>query len=124
MPRQPAVDTWFDRYDNPMRPVVQRVREIVLASDERIDECIKWQAPTFTYRGNLASFYPKSRQHASLMFHEGARIPGHHPRLEGTGDVSRVLKVASVEDADAARVDIEAIVRAWCEWRETRDTAT
>jgi hypothetical protein len=118
LPYQPEVDAWFDRYDNPMKPVVQRIREIVLASDARIDECIKWQAPTFTYRGNLASFYPKSRQHASLMFHEGARIPGTHPRLEGSGDVSRVLKVADLDAAEAARPDIEAIVRAWCVWRD------
>jgi len=41
-----------------------------------VEECVKWQAPTFTYRSNLASFYPKSKQHASLMFHLGARIPG------------------------------------------------
>lgn len=56
-----------------MKPVVQRVRELVLAADPRIDECIKWQAPTFTYLGNLASFFPKSKQHASLMFHLGAQ---------------------------------------------------
>jgi hypothetical protein len=54
-------------------------------ADARIDECIKWQAPTFTYRGNLASFFPKSKRHASLMFHVGAKIPGTHPRLEGWG---------------------------------------
>jgi len=89
MGRQAAVDEWFDAYENPMKPVVQRVREIVLAADDRIDECIKWKAPTFTYRGNLASFYPKSKQHASLMFHQGAKIPGDHPRLEGTGDTSQ-----------------------------------
>jgi hypothetical protein len=116
----PDVDAWFERYDNPMRPVVQRLRELVLAADPRIEETIKWQAPTFIYRGNLASFYPKSKAHASLMFHEGARIPGDHPRLEGTGDTSRVLKVASIDEAEAARPDIEAIVRAWCEWRDSR----
>jgi len=82
-------------------------------------ECIKWKAPTFTYRGNLASFYPKSKQHASLMFHQGAKIPGDHPRLEGTGDTSRVLKLGSVEEADAAAPDIERLVRAWCDWRES-----
>jgi hypothetical protein len=118
MPRQPEVDAWFERYENPMRPVVQRVREIVLGADARIDECIKWQAPTFTYRGNLASFYPKSKGHASLMFHQGALIPGEHPRLEGSGDTSRVLKVATVEEAEAARPDLEALVRAWIAWRD------
>ena len=118
MPTRPEVDAWFERYDNPMKPVVQRVREIVLAADPRIDETIKWQAPTFTYRGNLASFYPKSKQHASLMFHLGAKIPGSHPRLEGTGDTSRVLKVGSLEEAEAARTDLEALVRDWCAWRD------
>ncbi len=118
MPRQPAVDAWFERYDNPMKDVVQRVREIVLDADPRVDECIKWQAPTFTYKGNIASFYPKSRQHASLMFHLGARIPGTYPRLEGSGDTSRVMKVADLDEAEAARPELESIVRAWCDWRD------
>jgi len=118
MPRRPEVDAWFERYDNPMKPVVQRVREIVLDADPRVDEVIKWQAPTFTYRGNIASFYPKSRQHASLMFHLGAKIPGDFPSLEGTGDTSRVFKVADLAEADAARSELESIVRAWCDWRD------
>jgi uncharacterized protein YdhG (YjbR/CyaY superfamily) len=68
------VDAWFDRYDNPMKPVVQEVRRVILAADARMEETIKWQAPTFMYNGNLASFFPKSKQHASLMFHAGAQI--------------------------------------------------
>jgi uncharacterized protein YdhG (YjbR/CyaY superfamily) len=118
MGRRPEVDAWFDAYDNPMKPVVQRVREVVLASDSRVDECIKWKAPTFTYRGNLASFYPRSKKHASLMFHQGAQIPGEHPRLQGTGDTSRVMKLGSVAEVDAAAADIERIVKAWCAGRE------
>jgi uncharacterized protein YdhG (YjbR/CyaY superfamily) len=116
--RSKAVDTWFRTYDNPMKDVVLRMREIILAADPRIDECIKWQAPTFTYEGNLASFFPKSKQHASLMFHVGAKIPGRFARLEGAGDTSRVMKIASVADADAAKPELELIVRAWCDWRD------
>lgn len=117
MPQSPEVDAWFEKYANPMKPVVQRVRQIVLAADPRIGECIKWQAPTFTFQGNLASFFPKSKQHASLMFHTGAHIPGDHPRLTGGGDTSRVLKIASLAEADEAAAEIAAIVRAWCDWK-------
>jgi uncharacterized protein YdhG (YjbR/CyaY superfamily) len=117
MPRSKDVDAWFARYDNPMKSVVQRMREIILAADPRIGECIKWQAPTFTFEGNLASFYPKSKQHASLMFHQGAHIPGDHPRLTGTGGTSRVMKIGSVAEANAARRDLEKIVKAWCALR-------
>jgi hypothetical protein len=56
MGRSQVVDAWFERYHNPMKDVVQRVRDIVLQADARIDECIKCQSPTFIYRGNLANF--------------------------------------------------------------------
>ena len=124
MPKSKEVDAWFARYENPMKPVVQRVRALVLGSDKRMAECIKWQAPTFTYLGNLASFFPKSKQHAALMFHEGARIPGKHPRLVGGGGTSRMMKIASVAEANAAKKDIEAIVKAWCTWREASGKAS
>jgi hypothetical protein len=124
VPRQRDVEQWFARYDNPMKEVVMRVREIVLGADARIDECIKWQAPTFLFEGNLASFFPKSKQHASLMFHQGAKIPGRFPRLEGSGELGRVMKIGTVAEADAARAELEAIVRAWCEWRTSGTAAT
>jgi hypothetical protein len=120
--RSAEVDAWFERYQNPMKPVVERIRAIVLAADGRIEECIKWQAPTFSYRGNLASFFPRSKQHASLMFHTGAQIPGDHPRLEGGGDVSRVMKLGTVAEANAAKREIERVVRAWCDWRDAVDS--
>lgn len=107
------VDTWFEAYENPMKPVVQAVREVVLASDERVDECIKWKAPTFTYKGNIASFYPKSKKHASLMFHQGAKIPGAFPHLEGDGDTSRHMKFTDLDDVVAKTEELQAIVRAW-----------
>jgi hypothetical protein len=118
MAKSKEVDAWLSRYENPMKPVVQRIRAIILAADSRMGECIKWQAPTFTYQGNLASFFPKSKQHASLMFHTGAHIPGVHPRLEGGGGTGRMLKLASVADANAAKRDIETLVKAWCDWRD------
>jgi hypothetical protein len=112
------VDAWFERYENPNKEVVQRIRAIVLATDPRIEEFIKWETPTFTYRGDLASFYPRSRRHATLMFYEGARIPGPHPRLQGTDGATRVIKIASVADANSAGPDIQRIVKAWCAWRD------
>lgn len=117
MPKRAEVNAWFRRYDNPMKDVVMAIRDVVLGADKRMDECIKWQAPTFTFEGNLASFFPKSKKHASLMFHTGAQIPGKHPRLEGTGKTSRMLKLGSVEEVEAAKADIEAIIAAWIEWK-------
>ena len=92
--KSPEVDAWLDAYDNPMKPVVAAIREVILATDPRITEAIKWQAPTFIYKGNIASFFPKAKKHASLMFHKGASIPGQFPNLTGEGKEARSFKVA------------------------------
>ncbi|MCZ7685171.1 MAG: DUF1801 domain-containing protein [Sandaracinaceae bacterium] len=123
VPRRAEVDAWFRELDRPLAPVMQRVREALLAADPRVDECIKWKTPTFTYEGNIASFNPRSKQHVSLLFHTGAHIPGTHPRLEGGGDTARYMKIADLADADAARSDLKAIVRDWIESKSTPATA-
>ena len=111
----PDVDSWFDSYDNPQKDLVQAVREVVLDADPRVSEAIKWRAPTFMFQGNLASFYPKTRTHASLMFHTGASLPDPHGLLDGEGDTSRVARFESLDDLDAKTPALVGLVRAWVE---------
>jgi hypothetical protein len=116
MPTNPEVDVWFEEYEHPARDAMLRVREIIL-SNERMTETIKWKSPTFVYKGNMASFNPRTKAHVSLMFHTGASIPGDHPRLEGGGDTARYMKFADLDDVESARADLEAVVEAWCRSR-------
>lgn len=116
--RNPAVDAWLDAYDNPMRDAVRRARELFLAADPRIAESIKWQTPTFGYKGNLASFQPRSKRFVSILFHQGASVPGEHPRLEGDGEVVRMMRLTDLADVEAAADDIRNVVSAWCDWRD------
>ena len=106
------VDAWLAKYDNPQKELVLAVRKVILGADKRIGETIKWQAPTFFYKGNLASFYPKSKAHVSLLFHTGAQIPGDFPSLEGGGQVSRIMKFLSAGDLKAKTAELKRIVRA------------
>lgn len=112
------VDAWMVKYDNPQKPLVQAVREAILAADPRIGETIKWQAPTFVYKGNLASFFPKAKAHASLMFHSGATIPGDFPSLEGQGDQARTMKFHDAADLDRKTPELQRLVKAWCDGRD------
>jgi hypothetical protein len=111
--RNPAVDAWFETYDNPQSDLVQQVRTAILDASPDVTEAVKWQAPTFVCRGNIASFYPKSRSHVSLMFHQGASLPDPTGLLEGTGDVSRVAKFLDSEDLAAKHDALQDLVRAW-----------
>ena len=111
------VDTWFTTYDNPQKALVQATREVCLTADSRIGECIKWQAPTFTYKGNIASFFPRAKAHVSLMFHTGGKIPGSFPGLEGDGE-GRAFKIRDAGDLAARTGELQAILRAWCDWKD------
>ena len=116
--RNPGVDAWLASYENPMKPLVERVREIMLDADDRIGETIKWSTPTFVYKGNLASFQPRARQFVSILFHTGASIPGEHPLLEGGGETARYARLTDAEEVEARRPELAAIVRAWCDSRD------
>jgi hypothetical protein len=110
----PDVDAWFADFQHPLKDAMLRVREIIL-EEPRMEESIKWKTPTFDYRGNLASFNPRSKAHVSLLFHTGASIPGEHPRLEGGGDTARYMRLADLTEVEAAADDLRRVVAAWCD---------
>ena len=110
MGKSAEVDAWFADFNHPLQDAMLRVREIILDADARIDETIKWQSPTFTFQGNIASFNPRSKSHVSLMFHTGAHIPGDHPRLEGGGGTARYMRIADLRDAEASKGALQAVV--------------
>ena len=116
MNTSPEVDAWFADYEHPAKDAMERVRELIL-TDDRMVETIKWKSPTFMYEGNMASFNPRTKAHVSLMFHTGASIPGHHPRLEGGGETARYMKFADLAEVDEAADELSAVVAAWCDSR-------
>ena len=115
MRKSPEIDVWFASYENPQK---EAMRDITLSADLRMEECIKWKTPTFTYKGNLASFNPKAKAHVSLMFHTGAQIPGVHPTLLGGGNTARYVQFVTSTDVQENGRALEAVVRAWCDSRD------
>jgi hypothetical protein len=116
MNRNPDVDRWFEEADHPLDALMRGTRDVILGADDRVTESIKWKTPTFSYKGNIASFNP-SKRFVSLLFHRGAEIPGDHPRLEGDGRLARTMRFADLDDLEAGRAELEAVIRAWCDWR-------
>ena len=116
--RDSVVDAWFEKYDNPQKDLVQSVRQVILDTDPQVTETIKWQAPTFLYRGNIASFYPKTKTHVSLMFHTGASLPDPYGVLEGDGATSRVLRILNHDDLTAKTAAIRGLVTSWIQLKD------
>lgn len=111
------VDIWFETYVNPHKELVMEIRKYILSLDNKISECIKWQTPTFTFNGNIASFNPRSKKHVSLMFHTGAKIPGKFENLQMSGDTAAYMTFLDKEDFEKKKESLGNVVKSWIAWK-------
>ena len=70
------------------------------------------------FEGNIASIEPRSKKQVTVLFHQGAKLPGTHPALEGGGGTVRYLRFADAADVKTKRKDLEEAVKAWIALRE------
>ena len=113
MPASPDVEAWFQAFDHPLKDAMRRVRSIVLAMDDRVEEEIKWRSPAFMFEGNIASIDPRTKKDVNLMFHQGANLPAKHPLLEGGAETVRFMRFESAANVTEKRKGLEAAIRAW-----------
>ena len=103
-----------------MTAEIQRVREIILATDDRVEETIKWSAPTFMYKGNIASYFMNAKKFVSLMFHKGATLPNKSGLLSGDGKEGRMARFESLEDIEAKKEALESVIQEWIEIQDAK----
>jgi len=113
MQTNPEVDQYLEKKNHPLTPEIQRVREIILDADPKIEECIKWSSPTFIYKGNMASFFMNAKKMVSLMFHKGALLPNESGLLEGDAKEGRTARFSTLEDIEGKKEALTSIVKEW-----------
>lgn len=109
----PEVDKFLEEKKHPLNSEIQLIRKIILSTDHKIEETIKWQSPTFMYKGNIASFFMNAKKMVSLMFHKGALIKDNSGLLEGDGKEARTARFYSLEDVKNKKPALEAVIKEW-----------
>jgi hypothetical protein len=104
---------YLEQLDNPHKPLWLEIRDTILAVDPKMEEEIKWGAPTFTYKGNLATFNPRAKKFVTLTFHTGALINDPEGVLEGDSKEARVFRVATDEEFKNKKSGLEKVVKSW-----------
>jgi hypothetical protein len=68
------VDAYIAALDHPLKGVVEAVRAALIGSNPHIGEQIKWNAPSFTWRGeDRVTFNIRPKAPVLLIFHRGAK---------------------------------------------------
>ena len=107
------VNQYMTNLNNPLKNEMEAVRKIILETSDKMTEDIKWGAPTFIYKGNMATFNPRAKKFINLTFHKGAIINDETGLLEGDGKEARVARFYNMEDIEKKKLLLENVVKKW-----------
>jgi hypothetical protein len=116
--KAPTVDEFMAALDHPFKAEVQAVREIIKGVNKHITEEVKWRAPSFSYKGYLATFNLWATEHVHLVFHNGAILDPKNRILEGEYPDRRMVYFANMDEVRSKK---PALVKAVKEWIRLMD---
>jgi hypothetical protein len=116
-----AVAAYFREIDHPFKAEMEAVRALVLSVSDQISERIKWNAPSFHYKGvDLGAFNPRATEYAHLilLFPEGAGMDDDSGLLEGNHKDRREAKFHGLDDVKAKKRALEKLIKNWIALRD------
>lgn len=119
------VTAHIQRLPADIAPIIEALRQTILATDKEIGEQIKWNNPSFYYTGEMAPFDPKEykrdmivmnlhKGRIMLVFPSGAKVNDTSGLLEGDyKDGRRLLIIKDMDDMRAKEKQLQKVIKAW-----------
>lgn len=120
MSKTKKVSEFINQLEHPFKKEIIAIREVILDASIQITEDIKWSAPSFAYKENMATVNLRSKKCVSLTFHKGAIINDTSGLLEGDSKEARVARFYSMDDVHNKRKNLMAVVQKWVEVMDTK----
>jgi hypothetical protein len=98
MTRSAEVDDYMGTLEHPLAAQVEQLRSAILASDPRINESIKWNAPSFFIDEHFATFNLHSPDWILIVLHAGSKVRPGASQFE-ISDAAGLLKWAAADRA-------------------------
>jgi uncharacterized protein YdhG (YjbR/CyaY superfamily) len=106
------VNEFMEKLDHPFKAEVQMVREIIKNVNPDITEQIKWNAPSFSYKGEaLVTFNLWEKKRIHLVFHNPMISKVKSKFLEGDYDHRRMAYFADQSDIQAKKQILEKALK-------------
>jgi hypothetical protein len=118
------VDEYMNKFQHPLKEVMEKLREFILSIDKTIGEEVKWNAPTFFYTGELKKSDPKvfkrylivsnvhRKDYIMLVLPHGADADDNSGFLEGEyTDGRRLLKFHDLKELESKKKQLKKVVK-------------
>ena len=115
----------IQKLGKPYSDTIETIRQIILSVDKEIGEQIKWNSPSFFYKGEMKPFDPKEYKRdivvvnfrnnkILLVFPTGAIINNKSGLLEGDyKDGRRLVNFTDLNDVKAKEKALKNVLRQW-----------
>ena len=106
------VDEFMQGLDHPFKAEVEAVREIIKNVNQGVTEQIKWNAPSFSYKGeSLVTFNLWEKKRIHLVFHNPMISKVKSKWLEGDYEDRRMAYFSDKEDIRAKKTILEKVLK-------------
>lgn len=114
---------FLDKLEHPLKREIEEIRKIILNSNKRLTEHIKWNAPSFCIENEdrvTMKLYPE--KNIQLIFHRGAKvkaqpkeklISGHSSFLKWPANDRAVATFANMDEIKLNEKVLSGIINEW-----------
>lgn len=118
------VDEWMSKLDVALKPTINAVRKIIKEAGPKLNERIKWNAPSYYYKParlndfshsggeDIVTFGPtRSKDKIILVFHHPGIVKIKSGLLQGDYKERRLVYLNSLKEVKEAKKELERIIR-------------
>lgn len=111
------VDEFLAKLDHPLKKELAILRETILKVHPDITEDVKWGGPSWYYKGDIATFSPRLKDTATLIFHQAEGLPPGTV-LEEAPKGKAYAKFKSMAEVKAKSKELQAVIKQWISMKD------
>lgn len=108
--RTANVDEYLTMLEHPLKPEIEAVRAIILGANQHISERIKWNAPSFFYLEDIATFNPRNQNTVHIVFHHESIVRVASALLHGDYKDRRMMYLENMQEVQARKEELADII--------------
>lgn len=109
---QSQVKEWMGNLEPEMGMAVEAVRKIIKAAGPKLNESIKWNAPSYYYKEDIVTFGPtRGKDKVILVFHHPNIVKLKSDLLKGEYRDRRLVYFNSLKEIKENKKELERIIK-------------
>lgn len=104
------VNEWMNKLHPKIKIEIDAVRKIIKASSPKLNERIKWNAPSYYYQEDIVTFGPYKKNKILLVFHHPGVVKIKSSLLKGNYKDRRLVYFKNKAEAEQNKKELSGII--------------